>query len=52
MAYLVSTTSRAERDLASLFEEINVEHSEAALKWSRGLREVILSLEEQPNRCL
>lgn len=51
MAYLVRTTSRAERDLAHLFDEVNAEHSEAALKWYRGLKEAILSLEEHPNRC-
>jgi len=50
MAFLVNITSRAERDLAHLYEEINAEHSEAALKWYRGLKEAILSLEEQPNR--
>ena len=31
--------------------EINAEHSDAALKWYRGFKEAILSLEEQPNRC-
>jgi plasmid stabilization system protein ParE len=51
MAYLVSITSRAERDLADLYGEINAEHSDAALKWYRALKESILSLEEQPNRC-
>src|SRR5712691_3028294 len=51
MAYVVSITSRAERDLAHLYEEINAEHSYAALKGYRGLRAAILSLEEQPNRC-
>jgi hypothetical protein len=51
MAYLVKITSRAERDLAGLYEEINAEHSDAALKWYRGLKETILSLDEQPNRC-
>ena len=51
MAYVVSITSRAERDLAHLYEEINAEYSDAALKWYRGLRGAILSLEEQPNRC-
>ena len=51
MAYLVSITSRAERDLAHLYVEINAEHSDAALKWCRALKEAILSLEEQPNRC-
>ena len=51
MAYLVNLTVRAERDLALLFDAINAEHSDAALKWYRGLKEAILSLEEQPNRC-
>ena len=51
MAYLVNIASRAERDLAHLYEEINAEHSDAAMKWYRGLKEAILSLEERPNRC-
>ena len=51
MAYLVNLTDRAERDLVHLYVEINAEHSGAALKWYRGLKEAILSLEEQPNRC-
>jgi toxin ParE1/3/4 len=51
MAYLVNVAARAERDLAQLFAEIHAEHSEAALKWYRGLKEAILSLEEYPNRC-
>ena len=51
MAYLVSITSRAERDLAHLYGEINAHHSEAALKWYLGLKEAILSLEVQPKRC-
>jgi plasmid stabilization system protein ParE len=51
MAYLVNIAARAERDLARLYEEINAEYSGAALKWYRGLKDAILSLEEQPNRC-
>jgi plasmid stabilization system protein ParE len=51
MAYLVSIAARAERDLARLYEEIHAEYSGAALKWYRGLKDAILSLEEQPNRC-
>lgn len=51
MAYLVSITPRAERDLAHLYEHINSEHSDAALKWYRGLKEAILTLEMYPNRC-
>ena len=51
MAYLVKLTSRAERDLAHLFEEINAKHSDAAQKWYGHLKEAILSLDERPNRC-
>ena len=51
MAYVASISSRAERDLAHLYEEINAEYSEAALKSYWGLKKAILSLEEQPNRC-
>ena len=51
MAYLVNLTTRAERDLARLYEEINAEYSDAAHKWYQGLKKAILSLEERPNRC-
>jgi len=51
MAYLVNITSRAERDLAVLYEDINAEHSDAALQWYQELKLAILSLEERPNRC-
>ncbi len=51
MAYLVSVTARAERDLAGLYQEINAEQSDGAMKWYQGLRQAILSLEERPNRC-
>lgn len=51
MAYLVNITSRAERDLASLYHEIHAGESDTALKWYQGLKEAVLSLEEQPNRC-
>ena len=37
MAYLVNVTSRAERDFACLYDDINAQHSYAALKWYRGL---------------
>lgn len=50
MAYVVNLTARAERDLALLFAKIHAQHSAAALKWYRGLKASILSLEEQPNR--
>jgi plasmid stabilization system protein ParE len=51
MAYRVSITARAERDLAGLFEQIGAEHSEKALEWYLGLRESVRSLKEMPDRC-
>lgn len=51
MAYLVEITSRAERDFIELFEQIRAAESDSALRWWRGLRASILSLEEMPNRC-
>jgi len=51
MAYSVNITSRAERDLSKLYGQIDAEHSGVALEWYQGLKEAILSLEEQPNRC-
>lgn len=51
MAYLVSITSRARRDLVLLYQQINVARSDAAQEWYRGLREAILRLGRQPNRC-
>jgi plasmid stabilization system protein ParE len=51
MAYLVKLSSRAQRDLAHLYREINAADSAAALQWYRGFKEAILSLEEHPNRC-
>jgi plasmid stabilization system protein ParE len=51
MAYLVSITARAERDFASLYNEINAEGSAAAFRWYKGLKDAIISLEEFPYRC-
>jgi plasmid stabilization system protein ParE len=51
MAYVVSITTLAERDLDSFYAEINAEYSDAARKWYKGFRHAILSLEERPNRC-
>jgi plasmid stabilization system protein ParE len=51
MAYLVEIAARAERDLAYLYREIHANDSDAALRWYRGLKVAILSLENQPNRC-
>lgn len=51
MAYLISITRRAERDLAMLYAEINAQHSGTALEWYRGLKRAILSLANHPHRC-
>src|SRR5438876_6998382 len=51
MAYLVNVVPRAERDLANLYEQIDAGNSGTALKWYRGLKRAVLSLEEQPERC-
>ena len=37
MAYVVNVTHRAERDLAFLYDEIDAEHSDAALGWLAAL---------------
>lgn len=51
MAYLVNINARAARDLAQLYEEIDVQSSDASLKWYRGWKKAILSLERYPYRC-
>ncbi len=51
MAYLIRLMPRAERDLAALYEQIDAAHSGAARKWYEGLKEFILRLEQNPNRC-
>lgn len=51
MAYIVKITERAERDLIHLYNEIDAADSESALNWYLGLKNAILSLEHQPNRC-
>ena len=51
MANPVSTTPYAEHDLARLYRQVNAEYSDAAMEWYLGLKEAILSLEQQPNRC-
>jgi toxin ParE1/3/4 len=50
MAYRVETTPRAERDLASLYLEIDAADSEHARQWYLGLTDAILGLREMPNR--
>jgi len=51
MAYRVNLTARAGRDLAQLFEDIHARDSSAALDWYRGLKQAILSLRVQSQRC-
>ncbi len=51
MAYLVNLTARAARDLSLLYDATHAGNSRAALQWYTGLKEAILSLEHQPNRC-
>ena len=50
MAYLVKIASRAERDLASLYIEIDAQESERARQWYFKLKAAILGLGEMPNR--
>jgi plasmid stabilization system protein ParE len=51
MAYPVEIALRAERDLARVYAAIGASDSGAARKWYLGLRDAILSLKENPNRC-
>jgi plasmid stabilization system protein ParE len=51
MEYTVNLTARAERDLATLYEDINAPDSEAARNWYFGLKREILSLRALPLRC-
>jgi plasmid stabilization system protein ParE len=51
MAYGVSITRRGQRDLALLYDRIDAAKSDAALRWYRGFKAAILSLEEHPHRC-
>jgi plasmid stabilization system protein ParE len=46
MAYRVNISDRAQRDLAEVYGQINADGSDAALKWYRGFKQAILSLEE------
>ena len=51
VAYLVKLSSRAERDLALIYDRIHAEYSETALRWYAGLKKTVLSLEDKPLRC-
>jgi toxin ParE1/3/4 len=50
MPYLVELTTRAVRDLESIYEEIRATESPAAGRWFNGLESAILTLEEFPRR--
>jgi toxin ParE1/3/4 len=49
VAYRVNVSARAERDLASLYDEIDAENSAAARRWYAELKSSILNLEKQPH---
>jgi len=51
MAYRVEFSSRAARDLATLFEEINASESVPAARWFNGLENAMGTLESLPRRC-
>jgi toxin ParE1/3/4 len=51
MAYLVSISRRAERDLDRLYDYIDAGESDVAILWYRRLRIAISRLEEHPARC-
>src|SRR5262245_62095063 len=51
MAFRVSLTARAERDLEDIFVASRAEESDAAFAWYVGLRKAILRLEDNPHRC-
>jgi toxin ParE1/3/4 len=50
MEFLVELTSRAERDLAAIYEYVHAESSDQAFKWFNSLEAMILSLARQPER--
>lgn len=50
MAYRVELSTRAKRDLASIFAYIQAESSNQAFLWFQGLEETILSLSYHPER--
>src|SRR5690348_5268873 len=51
VAYAVRIMHRAERDFVDLYDAIDVEHSDAALRWFNGLQRAIFTLETNPTRC-
>lgn len=51
MAYVVSLTVRAERDLEEIYERVHAAESAAARRWFERLKREIISLQDHPNRC-
>ena len=51
MVFAIKTMPRAERDLASLYQHLSATGSDAAMRWYKGLKKAILSLEGDPPRC-
>jgi plasmid stabilization system protein ParE len=47
MVYFVEVAARAERDLASLYDQINAGSSDTARKWYRGHRVIYRILEKR-----
>jgi toxin ParE1/3/4 len=50
MAFRVELTRRARRDLAAIYDYIEASSSTQAFRWFNGLNDVILSLEDRPER--
>ena len=51
MAYQVSLTARALRDLALIYRRIQADVSAQAFAWFTGLEQAIYSLERHPHRA-
>ena len=51
MAYAVSLTARAERDLDEIYEHLRAAESAAIRRWFENLKRTIFTLQEHPNRC-
>lgn len=51
MEYLIRIAERAERDLAVIYDAIDAEHSDPALRWFLGLERAVYTLSRNPRRC-
>jgi len=50
MVYTVNLSTRAVRNIRSIYQFINAETSAAAAKWLNGLEEAIFNLDRHPHR--